>query len=509
MVEGRIQTHWYRLAKPDRTPFPNLQSAAGVIIMGMPVMSNFERLCREADASRAKEKPSLKTWRDGLITAKALQTKTFAPVRIIVPGLIPEGVTILAGKPKIGKSWLALDVCAAVASDRFVLGETKPVQGDALYLALEDNQRRLKKRTDKIMQNAAGWPESLEMHTEWKRVDQGGLDDIEEWCKAHPRRRLIWIDTLAKIRPIIGRLEQAYTADYRAIEGLQKLAGEYQVGIVLNHHLRKASSEDDAFDDVSGTLGLTGAADTNIVMKRHAGMVKIYVRGRDIEEAEFAAEFNRNTCRWHLVGGADEVFRSQERQAIIAALKDAKDKDGNRVPLSVAEIMAAIERTDRNAVYQLLFKMCKAGEIAVVGRGLYTWLDTSDPLNAGKIGKKGPSEAAHDTEVVDNPPISATSESYRGSYRDLTGADTGKIAGKIAETSKPLANNGNAGGSYRLTNLTDTLKGDGLPPGQAMARVFIKEVRPCSTSTPGGGNEHARFSPAGEHLPPARGCRVR
>jgi predicted ATP-dependent serine protease len=66
-----------------------------------------------------------------LITAKALQTKTFAPVRIIVPGLIPEGVTILAGKPKIGKSWLALDICAAVAADRFVLGETKPVQGDA------------------------------------------------------------------------------------------------------------------------------------------------------------------------------------------------------------------------------------------------------------------------------------------------------------------------------------------------------------------------------------------
>lgn len=88
---------------------------------------------------------ALETWRNGLITAKDLQTKTFAPVRIILPGLIPEGVTIVAGKPKIGKSWLALDVCAAVAGDRFVLGETKPVQGDVLYIAAEDNQRRLKK----------------------------------------------------------------------------------------------------------------------------------------------------------------------------------------------------------------------------------------------------------------------------------------------------------------------------------------------------------------------------
>ena len=283
--------------------------------MGMPVMSDFERLCREADARRAKEKPSLKTWRDGLITAKALQTKTFAPVRIIVPSLIPEGVTILAGKPKIGKSWLALDICAAVAGDRFVLGETKPVQGNALYLALEDNERRLKKRIDKIVQSGSA-PERLELHTEWKRMDNGGLEDIEAWCKSSKEPRLIWIDTLAKIRPLAGRNEQAYAADYRAIEGLQKLSGQYQVGIVLNHHLRKATSEDDAFDDVSGTLGLTGAADTIIVMKRHAGMVKVFVHGRDIEEAEFAAEFNKDTCRWRLVGEADEVFRSEQRQAM-------------------------------------------------------------------------------------------------------------------------------------------------------------------------------------------------
>ena len=72
----------------------------------------------------------------------------------------------------------------------------------------------------------ANWPERLELHTEWRRFDQGGLDDIKEWCEAHPERRLIWIDTLAKVRPIAGKNEQAYTGDYRAIEGLQKLAGE-------------------------------------------------------------------------------------------------------------------------------------------------------------------------------------------------------------------------------------------------------------------------------------------
>jgi predicted ATP-dependent serine protease len=151
-----------------------------------------------------------KTWRDGLITAKVLQTKVFAPVRIILPGLIPEGVTILAGKPKIGKSWFLLDVCMAIAGHRFVLGETRPVQGDVLYLALEDNQRRLKKRTDKIMQGATSWPEPLEIHTEWRRVDQGGLDDIREWCETKPARRLIAIDTLAKLRPIASKNERTH-----------------------------------------------------------------------------------------------------------------------------------------------------------------------------------------------------------------------------------------------------------------------------------------------------------
>jgi AAA domain len=317
-----------------------------------------------------------KSWQDGLISAQELQTKQFKPVRIILPELIPEGVTILAGKPKIGKSFLALDVCLAVADEtRFVLGDQKPIHGDALYLALEDNQRRLKKRLHKIIQGQGTWSPRLQLQTAWKRVDHGGLEDIEAWCKSVEEPRLIWIDTLAKLRPLARRNEPAYDGDYRAIEGLQKLAGEYPgLGIVLNHHLRKMSSEDDAFDDVSGTLGLTGAADTIIVMKRHAGMVKVFVRGRDVEEGEFAAEFNRNTCRWRLVGGAEDVFRSKERQAILSTLGSATE------PMSIPDIMAATERTDRCATKALLHKMRTAGEV-VSEKGRYS-LSPADLSNA-------------------------------------------------------------------------------------------------------------------------------
>jgi hypothetical protein len=420
----------------------------------------FAEACARADAAASVDRSSSrKPWNEGLITAAALQTKQFKPVRIILPGLIPEGVTLLAGKPKVGKSWLALDVCLAVADEtRFVLGDMRPVHGDVLYLALEDNQRRLKKRIDKIVQTGA-WPDHLELHTEWKRMDQGGLENIEAWLKLAKEPRLIWIDTLAKIRPIAGRSEQAYAGDYRAIEGLQKLSARYQVGIVINHHLRKMSSEEDAFDDVSGTLGLTGAADTIIVLKRHSGMVKVFVRGRDIEEAEFAAEFNRNTCRWRLVGDAAEVFRSQERQAIIAALKGAgKDEGGNLKPMSISEIMAATERRDRNSVDRMLSRMRRAGEVVPKGRGLYTLPDT-DPLKTGQIGQKEALEVGPGADGVGNVDDFPDAGSDRRSDRDLTGTESGQIAGQIAEAANPLAEQVNGDQSDHLTDLTGIYEG--------------------------------------------------
>jgi hypothetical protein len=378
----------------------------------------------------AHNRHSGKTWRDGLISARELQKKQFKPVRIILPGLIPEGLTILAGKPKIGKSWLMLDVCVAVAGDRFVLGDKKPAQGDVLYLALEDNQRRLKKRMDKLMGDYS-WPERLDLHTEWKRLDQGGLEDIEEWCKAKPERRLICIDTLAKMRPLVGRNEQAYAADYRAIEGLQRIAGQYQVAIVLTHHLRKASSEDDAFDDVSGTLGLTGAADTIVIMKRHSGMVKVYVRGRDIEEGEFAAEFNRNTCRWRIVGGAEDVFRSQERQTIIAALKQAAPD-----PMSISDIMAASERRDRNATKSLLHKMKTAGEV-IAERGRYS-LPPTDPLNSVDRVDREPVSASAVNQGPHNATVSGMANGQRNGQRAVNGQWSIDRALTGTKTDKPL-----------------------------------------------------------------------
>jgi hypothetical protein len=310
-------------------------------------------------------------WRGSVITASDLKSKTFSPVKYVVPGYIPEGVTIFAGKPKIGKSWLLYDLCLASAANRFVLGQIKPIQGDVLYLALEDSERRLKKRLEKLWPDG-DWPAQLTLTTTWRKADAGGLDDIAEWCESVGKPVLIVVDTLEKFRPAAKNNTAAYSTDYLAIAGLHKLAHARGIAIVVIHHVRKMEA-DDPFDMVSGTNGLTGAADTILVLQRHAGNVILYARGRDIEEKETACRFEKSTCRWTLLGDAEAVHSSAERMSVVAVLRDA-GADG----LHISEIMAATQRSDRNAVDQLLYKMQWDGELMRVKRGHYALPDKND-----------------------------------------------------------------------------------------------------------------------------------
>jgi hypothetical protein len=330
------------------------------------------------DQLASSERLSRQGWRAKVVMANDLQAMTFPPVRHILPGYISEGATIIAGKPKIGKSWLTLDLCLAATANRFTLGTLRPAQGDVLYLALEDNNRRLKRRMAKLWPSTdARWPGRLALVTDWKRADEGGLDDIEDWCRSVADPVMIVIDTLEKFRPLQNGKSAAYSADYAAVTGLQKIAGQHRIAVVVNHHVRKMEA-DDPFDTVSGTLGLTGAADTIIVLKRHAGAVTLHARGRDIEEAETALQFERATCRWTILGAAAEVYVSSERAAVLSALASA-GPDG----LAVPEIMAATGSKSRNAMDVLLFQMKSDGAVERLKRGVY-----AIPQDPTKIAKK-------------------------------------------------------------------------------------------------------------------------
>jgi hypothetical protein len=188
---------------------------------------------------------------------------------------------------------------------------------------------------------------------------------------------MVVVDTLEKFRPIQSAKANAYSADYAAITGLQKIAAKFRIAAVINHHVRKMEA-DDPFDTVSGTLGLTGPADTIIVLKRSAGAVTLHARGRDIEEVETTIQFERSTCRWTILGAAAEVTVSRERAAVLAALTEAAGEG-----LSVSEIMAHTGSSSRGAMDVLLFQMRRDGSIDRIKRGVYAL-----PQDQTKIAKK-------------------------------------------------------------------------------------------------------------------------
>jgi len=308
--------------------------------------------------------------------AANLLKRHFAEVRYVIPGYIAEGCTILAGKPKIGKSWFVLDGGLAVAggnSGRMFGRRTE--QGNVLYLALEDNERRLKSRIKKVLGPLETGPERFEYRTEWPRADQGGLEAIEVWIKSVPKATLIIVDVLARFRPMAtGRNTAAYDADYAAISGLQGIASKYDVAIVIVHHLRKNAQDNDPFDKVSGTLGLSGAADTILILDRDGQGVTLYGRGRDIEEIETAVQFDKAQCRWIVLGSAGEVRQSSERKTILEVLK------GSPTAMSPADIAAETGMKAANVKF-LLRKLSEDGKVMKPERGKYL-LDLRAPLTS-------------------------------------------------------------------------------------------------------------------------------
>jgi len=223
-------------------------------------------------------------WRAHVFTAAQLKLKKFEPIKYLIPMLVPEGLTMFAGKPKIGKSWWVLDVALGTAGGTYVLGDYKLEEGDVLYAALEDNDRRLRARIERVLtQNEMTWPDRLTLATEWRRLDAGGVADAKEWAASAKNPRLIIFDTLAGVRPDRNAKDNLYEGDYRALRELQAWAGQTGICIIVLHHTRKMES-DDPIDSVSGTLGLTGCADTTVVLARTGKGTTLYIRGRDIEE---------------------------------------------------------------------------------------------------------------------------------------------------------------------------------------------------------------------------------
>jgi hypothetical protein len=294
-----------------------------------------------------------------------------------VAGILPEGLSVFAGKPKLGKSWLALNIALAASLGGVAFGSIRVEQGHVLYLALEDTKRRLKSRLEKLLQKEGGGkPDALHLARTWPRQDQGGLFALTEWIIDHQKTaRLIVIDTWPKFRPGRTRNSDSYEEDYTNGSAVKALADRYQVAVLAICHCRKLPATD-PLDEVSGTLGLTGAADGVLVLRRERGQhdATLFVTGRDIDEQEMALRWDPQYAQWSILGKADEYRLSKERQEVIELLEKAGK------PLTPSEASPLLNKPP-STVKRLFWTMGQDGQIVGLGDGTYTSANRANRAN--------------------------------------------------------------------------------------------------------------------------------
>jgi hypothetical protein len=277
-----------------------------------------------------------------------------------IPEILPEGLTLLAGKPKLGKSWLALSAALSIACGGVALGTQPVIRGDVLYLALEDNARRLQARTRRLLASMQSVPNGIDFALDWPRLGEGGLASLEDYLKAHPGVRLVVIDTWARVAPPSGENRRSqYEGDYEALSPLKHLADTYHVSILAVHHLRKTSSSD-VLDEITGSIGMTGAVDGTLILKRERGQAEasLFVTGRDIErEQQLAMSFDATTALWTVIGNTEEVGRTRARQEIIDLLREQ-----GTYGMTPREIADALEK-NYHTTRSILRKMEETGEV--------------------------------------------------------------------------------------------------------------------------------------------------
>jgi hypothetical protein len=300
--------------------------------------------------------------------------EVFPEPRWAVPGVLPEGMNVLAGSPKVGKSWLALGIALAVARGGHALGKIAVDPGEVLFLALEDTGRRLQGRLAAVLEGPADLS-SLHLHTAWPSADEGGNEDIAAWLDARKRIRLVVVDVLAKYRAPASDRTSAYQADYDAISGMKDLADRYGVSFLVLHHTRKAAS-DDFLDTVSGTQGIAGAADSVLVLRRSRSSADatLGITGRDVDENEHALKFDPKVGSWTLLDGpATDYTLSTTRRSILAAVR-AQEGIG---PKAIAETIGE----DYELVKKTVQRMAADDQLDTDGNGHYFPLAELSPLS--------------------------------------------------------------------------------------------------------------------------------
>lgn len=221
------------------------------------------------------------------VNAETLLYEPLEKPSFVVDSLIPTGLSLFCGSQKIGKSWLMLKLCLCV-SQGIPLWDMTTMEGDVLYLCLEDTFCRIQDRLFRLTDEASG---RLHFAVASCKLSDGLIVQLEDYLKDYPDSRLIVIDTLQKVRT--ASKDNAYASDYGDISLIKDFADRHSLAVIVVHHIRK-QNDSDVFNKVSGTTGLTGSADATFVLekeKRASDTAKLYVTGRDTPYQEYTLRF--------------------------------------------------------------------------------------------------------------------------------------------------------------------------------------------------------------------------
>ncbi len=292
------------------------------------------------------------------ISAHDLQNMVFDEKYYAVADMIPEGETVIAAPPKTGKSWLMLDMCLQVAKGEPFLGfETK--RSDTLYLALEDGDSFEQERLNIVL---SGQQAPNNFHFVFNNVmpmNEGFLLQLDELLEQHPNIKVVVIDTLHFIKYRQGKSESAYECDYRTGRDLKEYAEKHKIAIIVVTHTTKMIHIEDDMANVSGTNGVTGAADAVIVLGKEKRMdkeAKMFITGRKVRQSMHNIRFDDTSCRWGYVGVFEPSEKDQREQEERETLYESSN-----IRAAVLQIAENIEEPWQGRAGQLIETAAKHG----------------------------------------------------------------------------------------------------------------------------------------------------
>lgn len=327
-----------------------------------------------------------------ITTAIELEEMELPPTKWILDGILPEGFTLLAGRAKSGKSFLALQLAISTALGKDINGFGKlsdevPIEElpfgeipfvnkprDVLYIDLEMDERSVRDRMRtgiskldviETSRNADGGihfkiclvetPGNLYFSFSWPRIGSGFEEHLNDFLDGHPDVALVVVDVFKCVRPKTKGKDGStlYEKDYDDLTPLQTLAKERGIAILVLHHTRKKMGIDnDPVEMVSGSMGMTAAPDSIYTLERHSdNTATLHITGRKFESQSIKMELGAGGI-WEVIGKDDGVRMSEARKEVIDLLTSAKR------PMKIKEIADALGK-NYSSEKKLLWQMAK------------------------------------------------------------------------------------------------------------------------------------------------------